>query len=122
MPNGIEELNYKFWTSLTRQGCAGEIRNCFSNRTDLYERNSSNCGSTFWSTFDRTDTGACVALQTVPFGMGQEFKDEYLTRYSLGPVFAACRELNYFACEVEGPKSQHLADEKIQVRQMLNKQ
>jgi len=116
MPNGIKELNYKFWTSLTRQGCAGEITNCFSNQADFFESMKYECGKSFWGTFDRTDSGACVALQSLPFGTKEEFGAESLKRFSLGPVFAPCKELNYFACEVEGPRSQHVPDELIEVR------
>jgi len=66
----------------------------------------------FWRMFDRTDTGACVAIQTLPYGMDDDFDvpNEELTRYRNGPVFVNCKTLNYYACEAKGKKADYLLD------------
>jgi len=114
MPDAVQELNFKYWTSLTRRGCVGTLKNCFNERTELIE-SEPQYDNYFWRMFDSTEKGACVALQTLPFGMDQSFGEKILNRYPLGPVFDNCNELNYFACEVEGPRSMHIDETEITV-------
>jgi len=115
MPNGIQELNFKYWTSLTRRGCVGTLKNCFNERKELIASAPEN-DNFFWRMFDTTEKGACVALQTLPFGMDQSFGDAKLDRYPMGPVFDNCNELNYLACEVEGPRSNYIDEVEITVK------
>jgi len=114
LPDFVQGLNFNYWTALSRQGCVGTIKNCFSNRSELvasyrvYE-------SYFWRMFDTTANGACVALQTLPYGVDQDFGEKQLTRYSLGPLFDQCKNLNYFACEAKGPRSKLINEEELWV-------
>jgi len=117
MPDGVEELNSNYWTSLTRSGCVGNIKNCFSNRTDRVA-NYPEYETYFWRMFDTTTEGACVALQTLPFGMDQKFGEKNMNRYPVGPVFANCKELNYFACEAKSRRSELINEEELSVNKL----
>jgi len=111
MPDGVQELNYNLWTALSRRSCVGNIEKCFYNQT--VQKNSGSFGDAkFWRMFDRTDAGACVALQTLPFGMDEEFEttNAELKRYATGPVFVNCKTLNYFACEALGKRPHYLLE------------
>jgi len=116
MPDGVKELNYNFWTSMSRRGCVGEIKKCLQKQNtepDKYPEYN----AYFWRAFDRTDSGACVAIQSLPYGTDNTFnvavKD--LSRYPAGPVLVNCMTLNYFACEVEGRRSQIIDETEIMV-------
>jgi len=111
MPDFIQDLEQTFWTSMTRSGCVGNIKNCFKNKNDAYQDPSD-----FWSTFDRTGAGACVALQTLPYGSQDSFDQEDVERIEWGPVFASCKSLNYFACETEGRLEKIINQEKPWVK------
>jgi len=96
----LEQLATTYWTSMTRQGCNGKIVNCFSPGKEYHMFDA-----VFWEVFDKAETGACVAMQTIP----KDFKPE--STGDLGPVFSLCDSLNYLACEGIGPKSQYVAEE-----------
>jgi len=70
--------------------------------------------------FDTTTKGACVALQSLPYGMDQTFEEKILKRYPLGPVFVNCRDLNYLACEANVTKSTLIHEEEITVQTIKN--
>jgi len=114
MPDGVSELNYNYWTSMTRLGCIGEIKNCFADQNKT-KASFIEYESLFWRMFDRTNPGACVALQTLPFGMKQQFgaPTDSFTRFPLGPLFASCKDLNYFACEGAGKIADYVDESKI---------
>jgi len=116
LPDVVQELNYNYWTSLSRHGCVGKIKNCFSKEKKP-EAAFPEYDSYFWRMFDRTSAGgACVALQTLPFGVDQSFGEAKVERYPLGPVFVNCDQLNYFACEAEGVKSKFVDETEITVK------
>jgi len=98
---------------MSRRGCLGEIKNCYSDKTESIARSSNGCGTTFWKIFDSTDTGACVALQTLPFGVADPFGKKDLRRWDIGPVFAGCQSLHYLACEAEGRRSEHIDEKQL---------
>jgi len=106
MPDGVQELDYNFWTAMTRRSCVGKIEKCFNNlklhESSIYKTIGIDSTEKSWKRFDRTDTGACVALQTSPLGMYQFDADRF------GPVFMNCKELNYFACENEGGPDKYI--------------
>jgi len=116
-PKGVEELNFNYWTSLSRLGCIGEITNCFNTQPAAID-NLAEYQTYFWRMFDRTDNGACVALQTLPFGLDEPYgtpaKD--LNRYDLGPVFESCKANHYFACEALGRRSKFIDETEITVK------
>jgi len=116
MPDGVAGLNYNYWTSMTRTGCLGEIKNCFTDQNDIPRYPQYD--TYFWRMFDRTNPGACVALQTLPYGMDQPFEapTESFTRYPLGPLFVGCKELNYFACEGAGKLANYVDESEITVK------
>jgi len=116
VPDNVQELNYNFWTSMSRRGCIASIKKCFYNQTKQIA-SYPEYDTYFWRMFDKTDTGACVALQTLPFGMDQTFEEKKLVRYAIGPVFENCKALNYFACEVEGRRSKYVAETELVVNQ-----
>jgi len=64
----------------------------------------------FGGCLTRQQKGACVALQTLPYGMDQTFGDKNLYRFPNGPVFVNCKDLNYIACEAKSKRS-HLINE-----------
>jgi len=72
---------------MTRQGCVGKIKTCFSP-----EKEGSFGDWPFWNAFDRSGSGACVALQNSPAGL-------YTNDAEFGPLFMPCSTLNYLACE-----------------------
>jgi len=117
MPDGVAELNYNYWTSMTRLGCIGEITNCFADQNKMIA-SFPQYDTYFWRMFDRTNPGACIALQTLPFGMDQQFGApiESLNRYALGPVFVSCKDLNYFACEGTGKLADFVDESEITVK------
>jgi len=99
---------------MTRSGCVGNIKNCFTNRTDVVA--SLNQFETyFWRNFDSTTKGACVALQTLPFGMSEAFGKKIEARGPLGPFFAICNDLNYFACEAKVVRSELINEQDLKV-------
>jgi len=113
MPDGVQELNYNFWTALTRRSCVGKIEKCFNNlklhESSTFKMLGIDTTEHSWIYFDRTDTGACVALQTLPFGMEQTDQiDKTPGIFRFGPVFMNCKELNYFACENEGGADKYI--------------
>jgi len=110
MPEFIEELNYNLWTSFTRRGCAGNIENCFTKNHQTYD-------TYFWQSLDRTETGACVALQTLPIGALDTPQSSFPFRIDTGPVFSGCKSLHYFACEAEADtrRSDIVDETKLQV-------
>jgi len=114
MPDFIQELNYNFWTSLTRRGCVGNIKQCFKNNKTIKLEHMDSIF--FWQSFDRTDTGACLALQTLPF-MLQTYDDRY--RKDSGPVFLSCKSLQYLACEKKGRRSDIVDETKLQVKKTI---
>jgi len=114
LPDSIQELNSNYWTSLSRSGCVGTIKNCFSNQADVVA-SFPEYDAYFWRMFDRTQGGACVALQSLPFGMDQTFAQKTLARFPLGPVFATCKDSNYFACEAKGPRSKFIDEKQLKV-------
>jgi len=116
MPDGVAELNYNYWTSMTRLGCIGEIKNCFADQNNMIA-SLPQYDTYFWRMFDRTNSGACVALQTLPFGMDEQFGAPVgsLKRYALGPLFVGCKELNYFACEGTGKLADYVDESEIKV-------
>jgi len=69
--------------------------------------------------FDTTTKGACVALQSLPAGMDETFDDKVLKRYSLGPLFDYCTELNYLACEANVTRSQLINEKELTVQRNL---
>jgi len=109
MPEGVEELSFNFWTANTRSGCLGNIKKCVNNLSQPHEVNGGQDVS-FWRLFDRTETGACVAVQTLPFGSHQNMELFELNRWHIGPLFMKCKDLNYFACEMKG-RRRNLIDE-----------
>jgi len=112
LADDINQLNYNYWTGLSRLGCSGKIKNCFSNKTDKDKYET--VDAIFWSIFDRTENGACVALQTMPLNSDSAFEKKM---NFLGPVFRSCGSLNYLACEGSGPKSNYLAEAGKTVKQ-----
>jgi len=113
MPEFIQELNYNLWTSLSRRGCAGNVENCFAQNfepSDTY----------FWQIFDKTETGACVALQTLPIGALDIPKSSFAFRPDTGPVFSGCKSLHYYACESEADtrRSDIVDETKLQVHNL----
>jgi len=118
--DGVEALNVNYWTALTRSGCVGNIKNCFSNGTDLVA-SYAHYDSYFWRMFDTTTKGACVALQTLPYGMHQTFADKDVTRFPTGPIFVKCNDLNYVACEAKGPRSQLINQHELKVNFIIKK-
>jgi len=115
MPDDVDHLNYNYWTSLTRIGCSGKIKNCFPH-TKRYLKGEEIPyfdDSLFWSSFDRTESGACVALQSAPFNKDSNFNANGAL---LAPVFSSCNALNYFACEGEGLKSKYVDETKLKVK------
>jgi len=121
MPDGVEASNVNYWTALTRSGCVGNIKNCFSNGTDLVA-SYPHYDAYFWRMFDTTTKGACVALQTLPYGMHQTFEEKKLHRFSTGPVFVNCKDLNFIACEAKGKRSQLINEHELTVNYILNNQ
>jgi len=91
----------------------GNIKNCFqtSDRTS---------DTDFWQSFDRTDTGACVALQSLPIGSMDTNTTSYNLRYDTGPVFFSCKSLQYFACEINTEISDIIDETKLQVKLLIN--
>jgi len=129
MPEGVQELNYNFWTALTRRSCVGNIQTCFNNLS-FYQKNATSTydldglfgkNGLSWKMFDRTDSGACVALQTLPFGMNQ-FEGSKNSRFDSGPVFKNCKDLNYFACEMEGGRAKFIDETELVVSSKFSKQ
>jgi len=119
MPDGVQELYYNFWTAMTRRSCVGNIQKCFNNLRILEKIELTMIGidtsDQFWRYFDRTDTGACVAFQTLPYGMDFFHNDFDSLRWSSGPVFMNCKELNYFACENEGGADKYINEQELLV-------
>jgi len=113
MPDGVQELNYNFWTAMTRRSCVGKIEKCFNNLKlqEGFALTIFNAETTegSWRYFDRTDTGACVALQTLPLGVYVADSGRF------GPVFMNCKELNYFACENEGGADKYINQKELVV-------
>jgi len=103
MPDYFDRLNYNYWTFMSRLGCSGKIKNCFSNATGPE-------ADIFWSNFDRTDSGACVALQWTPLNRNTSANYAVLT-----PVFSSCSNLNFLACEGEGSRSKYVEEREISV-------
>jgi len=115
MPDDVQELNFNYWTSLSRRGCVGNIKNCFYKQISLV-KSFPYYDNYFWRMFDRTTKGACVALQSLPFGMNEAFGQKKLERFPLGPVFVQCNELNYFACEAQGRRSKFIHETDLRVK------
>jgi len=115
MPDTLDVFNKNYWTSMSRLGCSGKIKNCFSNQTSSLMDEIDNTDYDFWTTFDRTDSGACVALQTTPL---MDLAHDYVQSY-LGPVFSSCGNLNHLACEGKGPRSKYVDEIKITVNRTL---
>jgi len=92
-------LTTAYWTSMTRQGCNGKIVNCAEPK-----RQYQKLDWVLWQVFDKSETGACVAMQTIP----REFKRD--TAGNLGPIFTLCDSLNYLACEGNGSLSKYIGD------------
>jgi len=115
MPDNIQEFNYNYWTSFTRRGCVGTIKNCFKDNK-IIPRQENLRLAFFWQSFDRTDTGACAALQSLPFTSQQGYEKINLVRLDSGPVFANCKSLHYFACEAKGRSSDIVGETKLQVK------
>jgi len=113
MPPYVNRLNYNYWTSLSRLGCSGKIKNCFSNQTFRLTASYAKVDEDFWSEFDRTDSGACVALQTVP--PNKESAANFANN-PLAPVFSGCGNFYHLACEGKGPRSKYVAESKITVK------
>jgi len=112
MPDDVDHLNNNYWTSLTRIGCSGKIKNCFPHMKRYLngELIPTTDESIFWGSFDRTDSGACVALQSAPLNKDSNFTANIAL---LAPVFSSCKALNYFACEGEGLKSKYIDETKV---------
>jgi len=91
------QLRTVYWTALTRKGCTGRIKNCFVEESD----NSTIRYTLTVLSFDRAETGACVAIQN------QLVTN---TQSDFGLFFANCKVLNYVACEGKGPLSQYIAE------------
>jgi len=109
----VQQLTTVYWTSLSRQGCSGKITNCFTLEND---KPYNYPDTMFWETFDRTETGACVALQRLPqsqsdmrFSQKNKFAD-------FGIVFNLCDSLNFLACEGNGPLSNFIGEMKAPVK------
>jgi len=121
MPDDVVELNYSYWTSMTRLGCIGEIKNCFADQKNM-KASYPEYDTYFWRMFDRTNPGACVALQSLPFGLDQQFgaPTKSLIRYAVGPLFVGCKELNYFACEGTGKVADYVDESKLTVKDKIH--
>jgi len=66
----------------------------------------------FWALFDRTGSGACVAIQTTLLGATQcnGCNGEYV------PVFMPCSSLNLLACEAVDQFSNYVTEEPFKVK------
>jgi len=113
MPDLFQELDLTFWTSFSRRGCVGNFKNCFPNNN--LAQLSFLKDKLFWSTFDRTDTGACIALQSLPFASLAAYSDLWNFRVVSGPVFMACTSLHYFACVANRVRADIVDETKLQV-------
>jgi len=73
----------------------------------------------FWEILERTEIGACVALQNI-FTDGKNGDIFSGSRsYNLMPCFKICSTLNYFACEGAGPLSNFVRQNYDQIVRFL---
>jgi len=108
-----QQLTTIYWTSLSRQGCSGKITNCFTPELD---RPYNHPDTMFWDVFDRTETGACVALQRLP-KVGSDMRFSQKGQFAdFGIVFNLCDSLNFLACEGYGPLSHYIGEKKAPVK------